>query len=310
MGLLNEARNASNIKDVKRIDYFDTRYYKILYEVTEKVGKKLSKKLMEQFFPSVTEILGAYPKDFLARWRGDVGNERADQIVADSQRLGSFIHNAAEVLAKKGALIYNPYGKEIYSDKQISELKKKYKDNVAIVRFQQEFVQLYRIWQWFNEVKPTEIETEQTVYSIKHKYAGTLDLLMYIDEGEYKIAGSKPIYLQSGFYVGDYKTGKYSSETHLMQSAAYIQAIKESLPDLNIIGSLIIQPNNEKITTGIEGLKTTFSPMSEQRKMFEHFLSVYAVYKIKKPIPDPKAFTMPSILTIEQPKKKTSRGKK
>lgn len=299
MGLLQGIGKNYGIKDVKQIEYFDTRYYKILYEVAERVKGKLKKQLFEQYFPSVTEILGAYPKDFLAKWRGDVGNERADQIVADSQRLGSFIHNAAEVLANKGALIYNSYGKEIYSEKELTAIRKKYKDNVAIVRFQSEFIQLYRIWKFFNAIKPTSIETEQTVYSVKHKYAGTTDLLMYIEEGEYDISGSKPLQLDEGFYVGDYKTGKYSSETHLMQLAAYINAIKEGLPDLNIRGGLVIQPNQEKITTGIPGLKTTYMSMAEQAKMFQHFLSVYTVYKIKKPVPDPKEFSMPSLLTLD-----------
>lgn len=299
MGLIKNINEAQNIKDVKRIEYFDTRYYKILYEViTKNLGKKKSKELMTQFFPSVTEILGAYPKDFLARWRGDVGNERADQIMNDALRLGSFIHNSAEVLSKGGALIYNPITSPIHSEAEIIKLKKKYKDNVVIVRWQQEFVQLYRIWQWFNLVKPSKIETEQTVYSIAHKYAGTLDLLMWIDEGTYEIAGSTPIKLSSGYYVGDYKTGKGVDETYKMQISAYINAIQEGLPTINIKGGLIIHPNNEKVTTGIVGLKTTYVSMAEQKKYFKHFLSVYEVYKIKKPVPDPVAFTMPTVLTL------------
>lgn len=299
MGLIKEMREAQSIKDVKRIEYFDTRYYKIIYEITKIAGKKKVKELMTQFFPSVTEILGAYPKDFLARWRGDVGNDRADQIMNDALRLGSFIHNAAEVLSKGGALIYNSYGNEIYSEKELVKIKKKYKNNVVIVRWQTEFVQLYRIWKWFRLVQPSKIETEQTVYSILHQFAGTLDLLMWIEEGVYNIGGSVALHLETGWYVGDYKTGKGVDETYKMQISAYIAAIKEGLPNLDIKGGLIIHPNNEKITTGIKGLKTTFVSAAEQKKYFKHFLSVYEVYKIKKPVPDPTSFDMPTILTLD-----------
>lgn len=289
----------TSIKEVKQIEYFDTRFYKILFEQEEIIKKKKVKKLYEDYFVSVTEILSVYPKDFLARWRGDVGNERADQILYEAEKLGSFIHYAAEVLANGGVLIYNPVSAPIYSEKEIQNLMAKHKDKCVIVRFQKEFIQLYRIWQFFKEVNPVKVETEQKVFSIAYKYAGTLDLLMYIKGGTYNISGSKPLELEEGYYVADYKTGKYTSETYSMQIAAYAYAVMEGLPDINIKGGLIIQPNNDRITTGIEGLKTTFVSKDDIKQFFDYFLAVYEVYKIKNPQPSPKEFTMPSILSLK-----------
>ena len=302
------SRDLLGIKDIKRVEYFDSRYYKILYE--EKVGKV--KKLVEEHLVSVTEILGAYPKDFLERWRGDVGNERADQIVRDALNLGSIIHYGAEVMAKGGIVIYNPYTNPIYTLKQMEAFEKQSPTGeVCVVRFQKEFLQLTRIWEWFRIVKPTHIETEQTVYSLKHKYAGTCDLLCYIEEGEYMIAGSQPLYLEGGFYVCDYKTGKGVSITYKMQLAAYIKAIEEADSAIKIVGGLIIHPNNEQITKGIAGLKTTAIDGTEINQYFENFKHVQAVYKIEHPTPSPKEFSMPSVLQLQlTTKRPTKKGKK
>lgn len=301
MGLTQNINKSLGIKDVKRVDYYDSRYYKILYEVTE----NRKRKLYEEHMPSVTEILGAYPKPFLARWRGDVGNERADQIITEALNLGSTIHNGAEVIAKGGCVIYNPLfqGTPLYTEKEIQKLEKLYKQ-IFICRFQKEFLQLWRITQLFEMLKPTNIETEQTVYSIKHKYAGTLDLLWYIREGDYSIAGSTPLYLEEGLYVGDYKTGKGVDKTNKLQISAYIQAVLEGMPHLrkHLRGGMLIHPNNERIENGIRGLKVTLVTMEEQEEYFNNFLKVYDVYKIDKPVPTPDEYKMPTLLAYASKK--------
>ena len=295
MGLTQKLLENHSIKDVKQIDYFDIRYYKILYEQ--------NKQLIEEYFPSVTEILGAYPHDWLARWRGDVGNERADQIMFDAQNKGSFIHYGAELLAKGGIVIYQSLQKPTFSDKEIDDLAKKYPAGVCICRRQAEYIQIYRIAQYFNVVKPIKIETEQTVYSVKHKYAGTLDLLHWINEGEYEIAGTQPLYLESGYYVGDYKTGKEIGSTYKMQIAAYMEAVMEGIPDMRtqLRGGLILHPNNERVKNGIQGFKATLVDRADGEMYFDHFMKTYAVYQIDKPVPKPTEYKMPAILVYEQP---------
>jgi len=303
MALIKNIKKDLGIKDVIRIDYFDSRYYKILYEVTN--GKK--KTLEEEHFPSVTEILGAFPKPFLARWRGEVGNERAEQVISDALNLGSTIHSGAELIANGAAVVYNPYGKPIYNEKQLKDMEKKF-GKIFICRFQKEFVQLYRIWQFFEIVKPTKIETEITVYSLKWKFAGTTDLFCYIKEGDYMIQGSQPMYLQEGFYLCDYKTGKNIDKSNKFQVSAYMEAIMEGKQEMRkkIVGGLLLHPNNEKIENGIQGFKATLITMEEQQEYFRSFIKVYDVYKIDKPIPTPKEFAIPTVLSYSQ----LTKGKK
>lgn len=309
MALSKNLNKGLNIKDVKRIDYFDNRYYKVLYEIKENQKKRL----VEEYFPSVTEILGAYPKPFLARWRGDVGNERADQIILEALNLGSTIHAGAETIAKGGCVVYNPYFQRdpLYTEKEIKQIEKKYK-HVFICRFQKEFLQLWRISQLFEELKPINIQTEQTVYSIDHKYAGTLDLLFYIKEGEYNISGSTPLYLEEGYYIGDYKTGKSIDNTNKMQISAYLHAVLEGLPEIKreLKGGILFHTNNERIEHGIKGLKATLINMTEYEMYFNNFLKVYDVYKIDKPVPVPEEFTMPTLLTYSYNDKLIRKTKK
>ena len=297
MGLTKEIKTRLKIKEVQRIDYFDTRYYKIIYLP---VGK--TKKLVFDYLTSVTEFLGAYPKPGLTKWRGDVGNDRADQIIIEAFNLGSTVHNAAETIASRGAVIYNPIINPIFKPAEITALRKKYKNNISILRYPKEFLQCSRILEWFKVIKPQKCEIELTVYSLLHKYAGTLDLLFYLPtSGEYMISGSVPMYLYKGWYVADYKTGKYIDNTYKIQLSAYIEAIFEGKPELKkeFRGGLIIHPNNEKIKAGIPGLKTHLLTMTEQRRYFKHFLSIIDVYKIAHPMPTPKELSLPVILTLK-----------
>lgn len=305
MALTEQSLKTLEINDIKRVEYWDSRYYQVTYN-DKKEGE------VKKYFPSVTEILGGgYPKDFIAKWRGDVGNERADQIVREAFALGSFVHFGAEIIGQGGAVIYNPLVNPIYTDDEIKQFIEKYK-RICICRTQREFVQLHRIWQFFDALKPTYIETEQTVFSIKHEYAGTLDLVLEVPEGEYAIAGSKPLYLEKGLYLCDYKTGKGTDYSNHMQMAAYVKAVIEGVPTAakNFKGGLLLHTNAELVKNGIEGFKATHLNMEEIEDAFQDFLHVYKVYQIKKPTPDPKRFSMPSILSYAPVKEEKPKAKK
>jgi hypothetical protein len=303
-GLKEQIGKNLNIADVRRVEYFDTRYYKVMY-------KQKGTEYVEHL-TSVTEILGgAFPKDFLQRWRGDVGNERADQIIMEALKLGSFVHYGAEVISRKGAVVYNPYQNPIYTPDEIDAMEKKYGE-VCVCRFQKEWIQLYRIWQFFDLVKPTQIQTEQTVYSLRHKYAGTLDMIAHIEGGEYAIAGSNPVQLETGLYIFDYKTGKGVDHSYKLQLSAYLEAIKEGIPDIlpELKGGLILHTNNEQVKNGIEGFKAHVVTIKEQKEYFQQFLKVYDVYKIVNPIPSPKEFEMPTVLSYVPKSNKQNKKKK
>lgn len=294
MGLAKEPKSNLTIKGVERIDYFDDRYYKVL--LIDKKGK-----MFYEYYDSVTEILNALPKPGLTKWRGDVGNDRADQISIEAFKLGSVIHDGAEVIAKGGAVVYNPINKPIYNQQAIDKLKKKYKNNLIIIRYPKEFFQLNKILEWHKILQPQKIECELTVFSTVYKYAGTLDLLFYLPKtDEYMISGSTPLLLHKGWYVADYKTGKGVDKSYKMQVASYINAVLEARQDLRkeFRGGLIIHTNAELVKSGIEGLKTHYIDMIEQQLYFKQFLAVQAVFKIDKPTPKPKELSIPTVLSL------------
>lgn len=290
MALTKVLNQALGIKTIERIDYFDTRYYKIRY--------KEGKDLKEAFFPSVTEILQAHRKPGLELWRGTVGNQQADEIIEQAFRLGSGVHYGAEQLLKGASLVYNPYHNPLYTEAEIKKLKQK---NIIQVRYLNDYIQLFRIYQLFQELKPKNVDTEQTVYSLRHKYAGTLDLIMYLDEGTYDIAGAKPLYLEAGYYIGDYKTGKQVSKDYYMQIAAYISAVAEGNDILSkeIKGGLIFHTNSTT-ENGVEGIMTHYIKRADVAKYLGNFLKIYEVYKIDKPVPTPKDFKIPGVLTLDK----------
>lgn len=285
-----------HMKGVKRVNFWDQRYYKILVEQQDKKTKK--KVMQEMYMDSVTRILNVLLPEFLMRWRGDLGNERADQVVREAFNLGSFIHYGAEILAKGGGVIFQPFEDPVHDPGDVETLRNQLQGNLCICRWQKEYVQLWRVWQFFQLVRPQKVETEQTVFSLKHLYAGTLDLLMWIKEGEYQIAGSKPLFLEEGWYLGDWKTGKQISTSNKRQISAYIKAVQEGMPKLDIKGGLLLHPNNEQITQGIKGFKATLVDMEEVEQRFEEFLKIMAVFKIENPTPTPEEFSMPAVLQI------------
>lgn len=285
------SKKAPTVLDTKQIQYFDTRYYKVSYREKDELKTK--------YLPSVTEILNAYPKPFLAKWRGSVGNDKADEVIAEALSLGSFVHYGAEQLLKGGIVVYNPPINSPFTENEIKALQKKH-ETVLQCHTQEQYVQLYRVWQFLEAVQLKPFCIEHTVFSLKHEYAGTLDLLAWVEEGSYNVAGSTPLNLEAGYYVLDYKTGKSMSYTYYLQLAAYYKAVLEHDADkyAPLRGGLIVHTNNSQVKRGIDGLKTTLVTAEEMNNYFEAFLKVYEVYKLENPVPSPLEFDMPAYLQL------------
>jgi len=289
---VNSYNKQFTVQDVKRVEFFDTRYYKTTYT--------LNKKSYTEYLPSVTEILSIYPKKFLSQWRGDVGNERADQIIHEALKLGSIIHYAVDILNKGGIVLYNPLSNPIYTQQEIDKLQKKHNEKFVIIRFQAEYIQILRIHKLLSILNFKNVVSETTVYSLEHKFAGTLDFMGQIEGGSYDISGSVPLVLEEGVYLVDVKTGKGVDDTYKMQISAYMQAVMDNNPVLKskIKGGLIVHSNNDKIEKGIKGLKTHFVSLADQQRYFNNFLKVYDVYKIHKPIPNIVEEDFPTLLKL------------
>lgn len=253
---------------VERFEYQDSRYY-------WKDGIA---------YPSVTTILSAYPKPYLAEWRGNLGNEEANKQAREAADKGSFVHNAFHQAITRGTPI----------KWHTASTADPYRDIVVDEQFA--FMSLYKLQQWFEIVKPEIILTEQQVFSDKFEFAGTVDLLLKIKGGVYQVNGSTPLKLTEGIYIADIKTGKYVGEEAKLQLAAYARALNENNPDLDILGGLILhtQSQNRK---GIQGMGTTL--IHDLDVKFYDFIKVHELWKLYNTT-RPEPLELPAILNFNQ----------
>jgi len=165
-------------EDSKQITLPDSRYYRRNGE----------------YYPSVTYVLGSYPKGkFFEDWLKKVGYS-ADYIVRKAADEGTQVHEMIEDYLN---------GEELYFLSPIEE------------------VPLYDplVWQmflkfvdWWEEYNPTLLETEVHLFSDKLKIAGTCDLVCEID-GE--------------LWIVDFKTSNSLQTTHELQTSVYAQCYEE-----------------------------------------------------------------------------------
>lgn len=144
-----------------------------------------------EYYPGVTSIIeaGAPTPYALKKWFKETTLEEQDEKSKTSLAFGSLIHDVAQKLLS---------GVEINLETDYPQLRAK-KHIVALAN-------------WLNDVKPTIIDTEQTVASKKYKYAGTLDALV-------KIGGKT--------FIVDFKTSAGIYESYHLQLSAYKQAVEE-----------------------------------------------------------------------------------
>jgi hypothetical protein len=163
--------------DATQITLPDSRYYR-------RNGK---------YYPSVTYVLGYYPKGkFFENWLKQVGFS-ADYIVKKAAEEGTQVHELAEAylngeelnfLDERGRPQYNP---DVW----------------------QMFLRFVEFWETF---KPTLIETEVHIFSDKLKVAGTCDLIVEIN-GE--------------LWLLDLKTSNQLQTVYELQTAVYGQCYEE-----------------------------------------------------------------------------------
>jgi hypothetical protein len=163
--------------DATQITLPDSRYYR-------RNGK---------YYPSVTYVLGYYPKGkFFENWLKQVGFS-ADYIVKKAAEEGTQVHELAEAylngeelnfLDERGRPQYNP---DVW----------------------QMFLRFVEFWETY---KPTLIETEVHIFSDELKVAGTCDLIVEIN-GE--------------LWLLDLKTSNQIQTVYELQTAVYGQCYEE-----------------------------------------------------------------------------------
>lgn len=149
--------------------------------------------LVEEHEPglwSVTTILDVAHKPALQAWRDNVGPEEADRYMRERANLGTQVHKACEdYLNGVEVILREPH--PIDSD------------------FNQ---MMYGFGNFIAKFDPHTVATELFVYSARHGYAGSADLVCRLD-GE--------------LWIIDFKTSKSLHDAMGLQLAAYRQAYQE-----------------------------------------------------------------------------------
>lgn len=141
-----------------------------------------------QLYPSVTTILGIIRRPYLERWRGNLGNEEADRVLAEAGDIGTRVHDGCEAINM---------GREWYAtDAQTEAMIRAYED-------------------WYKSTVKRVLVAETPVICRTYRYAGRLDLLAVLK-------GDKlPTLI-------DIKTGNSVYQDVPLQLAAYKHALEQA----------------------------------------------------------------------------------
>jgi hypothetical protein len=230
-------------EDAKQITLPDSRYY-------QRNGA---------FYPSITYVLGYYPKGkFFEDWLKKVGYS-ADYIVRKSADEGTQVHEMIE---------------EYLNGAELNFLNKggypQYPTNV--------WQMFLRFVDWWEEYKPTLIETEVHLFSDKLKVAGTCDLVCEID-GE--------------LWIIDFKTSNHLQTTYDLQAAVYGKCYEECFGKTpHRYGILWLKSSKRKAAKGkMQGKGWEMYESSRtQEENLDIFLAVKKLFDLENPTHKP-AFT-------------------
>jgi hypothetical protein len=214
--------------DATQITLPDSRYYR-------RNGK---------YYPSVTYVLGYYPKGkFFENWLKQVGFS-ADYIVKKAAEEGTQVHELCEAylngeelnfLDERGRPQYNP---DVW----------------------QMFLRFVEFWETF---KPTLIETEVHIFSDELKVAGTCDLIVEID-GE--------------LWLLDLKTSNQLQTVYELQTAVYGQCYEECFgKKIDRYGILWLKSSKRKASAG--KMQGKGWEVVESSRTFEENIDIFKTVK-------------------------------
>jgi hypothetical protein len=221
------------------------------------------------FYPSVTTILGYFPKGaFFEMWLKDSGHN-ADFIMRRAGDEGTQVHNAAEKILKGEEVRW------IESDGHVNY-------NTHVWRM---ILSFYDFWITY---KPTLLLSEEFMYSDEHKYSGTLDMLVELEGKKWLI---------------DIKTSTSIHTSHYLQLSAYVKAYEEKyLQKVDHTGILWLKSSKkgaDKTKKRIQGngweLKEGDKSIEEY---FQMFLHTYETYKMMHPDQEIEMLTLPNSIKL------------
>lgn len=240
--------------DLRQITLHDARYYQRSPGV---------------FYPSVTTILGYFPKGhFFETWMKDVGHN-SEIIMRRAADEGIQVHKAIE------SILSGKQVRWIEADGKVNYHTHVWKMILGFVEF----------WTTYN---PKLLLSEEFMYSDAHKYCGTLDLLVEI-EGE--------------VWLIDIKTSNSVHESHHLQLSAYTKAYEEihnKKVDRNgILWLKSAKRGPDKTKKKIQGKGWEVVEGSKTiDEYFEMFLHTFKTYRIMHPEEDIEVLTLPNSIKL------------
>ena len=220
------------------------------------------------YYPSVTTILQYMPRNqFFENWLKDVGHN-ADLIARHAAKEGTQVHEAVEdlVLGREVAWM-DDYGRAKYSEIT--------------------WIQICRFAEFWKKHNPKLISSEEFVYSDTHKYAGTADLLVEMDDEVWLL---------------DIKTSKHLHKSYNLQLSAYATAMEE-MKGITIDRTGIIwlkaHTRSESKKAGVyQGKGWQIKTIDEIQKNFDLFKAIYEFYKIDHPTTEPIYSNYPTTIKL------------
>jgi len=221
------------------------------------------------YYPSVTTILGYFPKgSFFETWLKDSGHN-ADFIMRRAGDEGTQVHNAAEKILKGEEIRW------IESDGHVNY-------NTHVWRMVLSF---YDFWSMY---KPTLLLSEEFMFSDTHKYSGTLDLLVELN-------GKK--------WIIDIKTSTAIHTSHFLQMSAYVKAYEERyMQKVDNVGILWLKSSKkgpDKTGKRIQGAGWELKEGDKSiDQYFDMFLHTYETYKMMHPEQEIEMLTLPNSIKL------------
>jgi len=215
-------------EDAQQITLPDSRYYR-------RNGK---------YYPSVTYVLGYYPKGkFFENWLKQVGFA-SDYIVKKAAEEGTQVHELCEEYLNGAELKFlDDYGRPQYNPD-----------------VWQMFLRFVEFWE---EFKPTLIETEVHLFSDVLEIAGTCDLIVEIN-GE--------------TWLLDLKTSNQLQLTYELQTAVYGQCYEECFgKKIDRYGILWVKSSKRKAAKG--KMQGKGWEIVESTRTFEENIDIFKTVK-------------------------------
>lgn len=227
-------------KDAKQITMPDSRYYRRNGE----------------YYPSVTYVLGSYPKGkYFEDWLKKVGYS-AEYIVKKAGEEGTQVHEMIESYLNGDELNFlGPHGRPLYHP---------------------DVWQMFlRFVEWWEEYNPTLIEVEVHLFSDELKVAGTCDIVCEID-GE--------------LWIIDFKTSNNLQSTYDLQAAVYGQMYEECYgKKADRFGILWLKSNKRKSASGkMQGKGwEMYESQRTQEENLDIFKTVKRLFDLENPTHKP-----------------------